>query len=152
MTEVLGKKLYVVGWALAGNLPPEEMARVLEGSVLRLGMSTNGMQPTVHQYPLNGKGGVGHTIYLPFAESGYRLGWGRRLRFWLARFILGQQPFASLVFQPLTESFIVADGYPELGRTYVLAVSCLPLRQAQTVARYLARRVGPILTTGQMEL
>jgi hypothetical protein len=152
MTEVLGKSLHVAGWALAGTLPPEEMAKVLEGSVLRLGMNTNGMRPTVHQYPLNGKGGVGYTLHIPFGEATSGYSFLTRLRLWLARKILSRQRFASLVFQPLTESFIVADGYPELNRTYILAASCLPLRQEQTVSRYLARRVGPILTAGRMEL
>ena len=150
--EVMGKNLYVVGWALKGTLPPEKMAVVLQGAVARLGMSTNGMKPTIHQYPLNGKGGVGHTVYLPFAEDDCRIGWWRRIRIRLARLILWRQPFASLIFQPLTESFIVSDDYPELGRTYVILASCLRPYNLQTVTRYLARQVGTVMHVGRMEL
>ena len=152
MTEVLGKNLHVAAWALAGTLPPDRMEEVLQGAVVRLGMNTNGMRAVVHQYPLNGKGGVGYTLHIPFGETTSGYSFLTRLRLWLARKILGWQRFASLVFQPLTESFIVADGYPELNRTYILVASCLPLTYEQAVARYLARWVGPILTAGRMEL
>ncbi|MBW1953578.1 MAG: hypothetical protein JRI66_10925 [Deltaproteobacteria bacterium] len=55
------------------------------------------------------------------------------------------------VFQPLVESFIVADDYPELNRTYVLAVSCLPFDR-QIISRYLSRRVGRIINLGELVL
>jgi hypothetical protein len=152
MTEVLGKNLHVAAWALVGTLPPDRMEEVLQGAVIRLGMNTNGMRAVVHQYPLNGKGGVGYTLHIPFGETSSGYSFLTRLRLWLARKILGRQRFASLVFQPLTESFIVADSYPELNRTYVLAASCLPLTYEQVVSRYLASRVGAILTSGRLEL
>ena len=152
MTEVLGERLQVAGWALGGTLPPEELARVLEQTVLRMGMDTGGMAPVIRQYPLpTGKGGVGHTIYLPFAEAHTRLGWFVRLRLWLAKIVLGHQRFAGLVFQPLTESFIVADDYPELNKTYVLAASCKPFT-AGMVGRYLACHIGPVISVGEIGL
>lgn len=149
---ILGEKLQVAAWALRGNLPPQKMAQVLEGAVKRMGMTTEGMAPAVWQYPLpSGKGGVGHTIYLPLGENVTRLTFWQRLRLALARLILGRQEFAATVFQPLVESFIVADDYPELGRTYVLAASCKPFVVGM-VTRYLTRRVGPIVNFQGLEL
>lgn len=152
MAEVLGSNLYVAGWALQGNLPPGRLAEILEGAVKRMGMNTEGLKPTIWQYPLpGGKGGVGHTIYLPFAEANTKPGFLRRLTMGLAKLLLGRQRFASTVFQPLVESFIVADDYPELNRTYVLAVSCLPFDR-QIISRYLSRRVGRIINLGELVL
>lgn len=154
MNEVrLGERLQVAAWALRGTLPPGEMARVLEGAVKRMGMATEGLRPVIWQYPLpNGKGGVGHTIALPFGEPGFgKPGLWKRFRLLLAKWLLGRQRFAATVFQPLVESFIVADDYPEFGKTYVLAASCKPF-QTQTLTRYLSRRIGPVANLAAFDL
>jgi hypothetical protein len=129
------------------------MKYTLKQAVRRMGMSTGGMAAKVWQYPLpSGQGGIGHTVYLPFAEDHReKLTVWQRLRFWLVARLLGRQRFASLVFQPLVESFIVADDYPELNKTYILAASCLPFNE-QAVTGYLTRRVGPLLNLRSMEL
>lgn len=155
MTEpgVLGERLQVAAWALRGTLPPEKLTEVLKGAVLRMGMDTGGMEPTVYQYPLpDGKGGVGHTVYVPLGDpDGGRPGLVKRISLALAGWLLRRQRFASMVFQPLVESFIVADTYPELGKIYVLAASCKAFRP-QTITRYLSRKIGPVTNLTVFEL
>ncbi len=152
--EVLGERFTVAGWTLAGPLPPQRMAKVLEEVVARMGMSTGGLKPVVYQYPLpDGRGGVGHTICLPFGEQnqGGLPGWWKRLRWRLATRLLDPHRFASMVFQPLVESFVVSDDYPDLNLTRVIAASCLPFDQLK-VRALLADEIGPVVAEGEMAL
>lgn len=150
---ILGEQLQVAGWALKGFLPPEELAEVLKGAVLRMGMTTAGMDPVIRQYPLpTGKGGVGHTIFLPLGDPDDKhIGILQKILLALVKLILGRQRFASMIFQPLVESFIVADTYPEQNKIYVLAASCKTFRP-QTITRYLSRKVGPVTNLTFFEL
>lgn len=153
MTEVLGERLHIAAWSLKGTLPPERLANVLRAIVNLIGMSDGGMAPVVKQYPLpTGKGGTGHTIYLPFGNAGLTpTGWWSRFRLRLASWILGRQHFASLVFQPLVESFIVSDDYPDLDKTYIVLASCKPF-VTTAASRYLAKMIGPVLNVIRFEL
>lgn len=153
MTEVLGRNLYVWGWTLQGSLPPEELIKVLQELVRQIGMNPAGLEPAIYQYPLaDGRGGVGNTIFLPFGDNGgLRVGWWAKLRWQLAAWLLGRQKFAATVLQPLTESFVVADDYPELDRTYVLVASCRKF-DPHVAGELLAQVIGKVLGQGGLKL
>lgn len=69
MGEVLGQKMHVAGVVLRGELPASEWQHFLADLAVVMGMEAVG-EPAVCSYPLaNGKGGVGHTIFLPITES-----------------------------------------------------------------------------------
>jgi hypothetical protein len=147
MTEVLGERLMVAGWALRGILPPERMVKVLREAVARMNMTADGLEPVIKQFPLpSGQGGIGHTIYLPLGEP-RRLSLRVRLGLWLLR----RTRFANTVFQPLVESFIISDDYVVLNKTCILAASCLPFSQ-QALEEYLAEQIGPVIARGDFPL
>lgn len=138
----LGDRLQLGVWCVRSVKPPDAMARVLRGVVRTIGMHHNDMPPAVWQYPLpDGRGGIGHTICLPYGQNMPLSRW-QRFKFRLAAWILGRQRFASMVFQPLTESFVISDDYPELNKTYIVLCSCVPFN-AHSVTRYLIKTMGP---------
>jgi hypothetical protein len=129
-TEVLGSCLYVTGFALAGRLTVERLKYVLQQTVVLLGMDTGGMKPMVWVYPLpNGRGGIGETVVQPLSSPDWPI----------------------TIVQPLVESFVVADAWPELEKTYVVLASCRPFN-AMALATYLQREIGRVLQQGSFEL
>jgi len=62
------------------------------------------------------------------------------------------------ICQPLVESFIISDAWPDLAhkgkpmpKTYIILASCLSY-DPRVVAAYLTRAVGPVLGQGYFEL
>jgi len=148
MVKVLGQKVRVAGYALQGICAPEDLVCIMRGVIELIGMTTGGLEPIIRQYPLpNGKGGLGHTIFLPMGVQKEYLPLKTQLALWL----LKKTRFSNLIFQPLVESFIAADDYIELNKTCVLVVSCLPFNSYE-VGRYLAKRIGPFLSRGEFIL
>lgn len=69
MAERLGQKMRVAGIVLRGELPVTEWQHFLKDVTKKIGMSAVG-EGAVCSYPLpNGKGGIGHSIFLPITES-----------------------------------------------------------------------------------
>lgn len=69
LTAALGERMHVAGVVLRGELPVTEWQHFLTDLTVVMGMEAVG-EPAVCSYPLaNGKGGVGHTIFLPITES-----------------------------------------------------------------------------------
>lgn len=70
MAEVLGTRLIITGWRLAGRVSPVRLAYILSQVVIIAGMDTGGLKPKIWSYPtLEGKGGSGETICQPLVES-----------------------------------------------------------------------------------
>lgn len=124
MSQTLGQRMFVAGFAVAGALAEEEMKIVLAEIVALVGMDTAGMPAKAWAYPLtDGQGGVGETIC-----------------------------------QPLVESFIISDSWPDLfhkGRavpkTYVILASCRSF-DPRVPEAHLTREIGPVLRQGYFEL
>jgi hypothetical protein len=63
----------------------------------------------------------------------------------------GQGGLGETICQPLVESFMVADSWPDLDKVYVVLASCRPY-SVDAVGSYLDKAIGPILRQGSFEL
>ena len=140
----LGIVLRVYGFRVRGSYPRDYLVDCLVEIVRACGLNPVG-EPLAWGYPLNGKGGVGETIFLPFAEGQARLGFIQKV---LLRLMVRHFRWAFLLFQPFTESFAVIDTYPErLGRSgpdpaiIILLGSCVPIDTA-ALRGVIGRRFG----------
>jgi hypothetical protein len=69
MAEELGQRMRVAGIVLRGKLPVTEWQHFLIDVTRKIGMEAV-REPVVCAYPIeNGKGGTGHSIFLPITES-----------------------------------------------------------------------------------
>jgi hypothetical protein len=64
----LGLRIRTTGFVLRGTLPENRWKQFLYEVTLAIGMAAVG-EPIAYNYPLEGKGGVGQTIFLPITES-----------------------------------------------------------------------------------
>lgn len=76
---------------------------------------------------------------------------GMQPKIWAYPLPAGQGGLGETICQPLVESFMVADSWPNLDKVYVVLASCRPY-STDSVAAYLAKEIGPILRQGSFEL
>jgi hypothetical protein len=72
-------------------------------------------------------------------------------KIWAYPMPTGQGGLGETICQPLVESFMVADSWPDLDKVYVVLASCRPYR-ADAVGDYLSTKIGPVLRQGSFEL
>jgi hypothetical protein len=63
----------------------------------------------------------------------------------------GKGGVGETIAQPLVESFLVSDSWPDLDKVYVVLASCKSY-SSYAVASFLAREIGPVLKHGVFEL
>jgi len=151
----LGQKLTVYGYACRGAYSRTYLERSLAEIVRGCRLTPVG-EPLSWGYPLDGRGGVGETVFLPFGEGQLKLGLVKRF---LLRFLMRRFRWTFLLFQPFTESFAVVDSYPDLKdengnpapKVMFILASCVPLNEKSLTAK-VKRRFGPIINRDQMEL
>ncbi|MBW1953841.1 MAG: hypothetical protein JRI66_12310 [Deltaproteobacteria bacterium] len=151
----LGQRLTVYGFACNGAFSREYLERSLTEIVRTCRFRPVG-EPLSWGYPLDGRGGVGETIFLPFGEGQLKLGWLKKL---LLRFLMRRFRWTFLLFQPFTESFAVIDSYPDLKdeqgkptpKVVIVLASCLPIDEKMLRIK-VRRRFGSIIGQGRMEL
>jgi hypothetical protein len=56
----------------------------------------------------------------------------------------GAGGLGNTICQPLVESFVISDDWPDLGHTYLVLASCRPY-SVKAVKEFLAGRIGKIL-------
>lgn len=64
----LGERMHSLGVVLRGTLSLERWVEFVRALPPAIGM-TAVREPTVDSYPIDGKGGVGHTLFQPLTES-----------------------------------------------------------------------------------
>ena len=69
---------------------------------------------------------------------------GLKPKIWTYPLPGGEGGVGDTVCQPLLESFIISDGWKELGHTYIILASCRRY-SVQTVVTHLAESIGPML-------
>ena len=127
MGKNLGDCLRVFGWCCRGRHSQTSLKIRLQALIHYCGMTplldeTGEVICPAWEYPVGGKGGVGETVMLPFADPRTKLSWWRRVLMRLGTLGLEGAP---LLVQPFTESFAALDTYPELDRVYVVLATCL---------------------------
>jgi hypothetical protein len=144
--EVTGKLIQVYGWSCRGVMPRESLAYRIKAFVSLAGL-TPVAEPVVWGYPLDGKGGFGETVYLPFGEGPIVLSWWKKK---LLRLLIRWFRWAFLLFQPFTESFMAIDTYPQRQKIAVVLVTCMELKT--NPGRLVNRFFGSIEKAGYFEL
>ena len=76
---------------------------------------------------------------------------GMQPKIWAYPLPNGQGGLGETILQPLVESFLVADSWPDLDKVYVVLASCRPYDSC-AVASFLAKKIGPVLRSGSFEL
>jgi hypothetical protein len=66
--DVLGARMHSLGMVVRGKLSRERWIDMLHAVACSVGMSPVGKE-TVCDYPIDGKGGCGSTVFLPITES-----------------------------------------------------------------------------------
>jgi hypothetical protein len=125
--------------------------------VVRFANMTPVCEPLSWGYPLDGKGGVGETVLLPFGEGQVQISWWKRK---LLRWLMGHFSWAFLLFQPFTESFMIIDTYPDLkdeeGRPSpkiaIVLATCVPVKDEKGLKLMIHRNFGTILKWSVVEL
>jgi hypothetical protein len=150
--EVLGERLRVMGWACRGSHPLESL-KMRHQALVHYCSMTPVQEPLVWGYPLDGKGGVGETVFLPFGE-GAPLGWFKRK---LLKFLVQRFRWAFMIFQPFVESYCVIDTYPEYsdgtlprGKITIILATCI--KPPDSVSFEVNRLFGPVFKSGKFEL
>ena len=146
MSNLLGESLRVYGWSCRGAIPAEGLKLRIQALVHYCGM-TPVNEPMVWAYPLNGKGGVGETLFLPFGEEDKVLSrWDR----WLLKFLVRRFRWAFIAFQPFTESFVVIDTYPEHDKISIVLATCL--KPPDDLSLMVGKLFGRIFRAGKFTL
>jgi hypothetical protein len=76
---------------------------------------------------------------------------GMQPKIWAYPLPAGQGGLGETICQPLVESFMVADSWPDLDKVYVVLASCRPYC-LDALTGYLAKEIGPVLRQGSFEL
>lgn len=63
----------------------------------------------------------------------------------------GQGGLGNTICQPLVESFLISDDWPDLGHTYVILASCRHY-DIQEIISFLAKAVGPVTDIKILEI
>ena len=70
---------------------------------------------------------------------------------WIYPLPVGQGGVGETICQPLLESFLISDSWPELDKVYIVLASCRFFSH-DTVEDYLSKAIGPVLRRGKMWL
>lgn len=70
---------------------------------------------------------------------------------WVYPLLSGQGGIGETIVQPLVESFIISDSWPEMDKVYIVLASC-KLFNLVAVAKYLETQIGPLLSQGYFTL
>lgn len=145
--EVLGQRLTVYGYSCQGRHSRAGLKRYLTHIVKYCGLTPVG-KPVIWGYPVDGKGGYGETVFLPFGEGQVKLNWFKR---WALRMLMTRFKWAFMLFQPFVESFAVLDTYPELNKIVFVMGSCIPIDH-EVLTSMVRRFFGKITAEGKIGL
>lgn len=76
---------------------------------------------------------------------------GLKPKIWSYPTLEGKGGVGETIVQPLVESLIFGDAWPDHNVTYIILASCKEY-DAQKIGEFLAQHIGPILKTGTFEL
>jgi hypothetical protein len=129
-TEVLGTRKQDFRFTCWGVVPAGELQGIaLE--FIRLAGMTPARRGRVDHYPYQGRGFWGWMKLAWWMLSGKKGGWG------------GGEGYT--LYQPLMESFLIADIYTDIGKTEILLSTCKPERvELAVLVQFLARNIGPV--------
>ena len=68
MTDQLGERLYIVALSVKGDLSEDVCMGVIDRVIEKIGM-TKAPGASISHYPVEGKGGLGFTLFQPITES-----------------------------------------------------------------------------------
>lgn len=157
MTTQIGKTLTVYCFSCRGRRNVAGLKRGLIEIVRYAKMRPVIDKPLAWGYPLDGKGGYGETIFLPFGEGEIMLSKWKKM---ILRFLIKRFKWAFLLFQPFTDSFAVLDTYPDNkkddGRPdpkiALVFATCLPIEDEYGLRLKVAKNFGTITKFAKVDL